>query len=383
MKTPSPLALATGGLISLAIAMGIGRFLYTPVLPVMMSELGLSASQAGLIASFNYIGYFVGALLAGASFIKGKQRSWVLACLVLSSVTTLLMGLTESIPLFLLLRFLGGVASAFILVFSSALIMEYLGQINRPGLTSIHFAGLGVGVILSTCLSWLLIANGSSWSTLWLGSGILCLLAVPLVTYLIPDFSHADKATTPTAKDDQDMMRRITISYGLFGFAYVITATFLIAIARSSGSHEAIESIIWIAFGFAAIISYAVCDWLMKRLGIFNAYAVTCIIMAVGISFSVLWPTTPGLILAAVFLGGTLIGGSGLALNAARLLSGSDPHKAMAIVTASFSLGQIIGPIFAGILKDYSGSYLSPSLTAAMALFIAAALVFRRAWSAP
>ena len=83
-----PIALAFGGAIALASAMGIGRFAYTPILPEMVAALHLSASEAGLIASANFAGYLIGALVAAASFFAPRRRGWMLAALLVSALTT-------------------------------------------------------------------------------------------------------------------------------------------------------------------------------------------------------------------------------------------------------------------------------------------------------
>src|ERR1700744_1522626 len=121
-----PLPLAFGGLIAMAAALGIGRFVYTPILPAMTEALGLSNAQAGLIASANLLGYLVGALLAASPTLPGSSRAWLMGSLAVSACTTGAMGLASSLPAFLALRFVGGAASAFVLVLASALVLDGL-----------------------------------------------------------------------------------------------------------------------------------------------------------------------------------------------------------------------------------------------------------------
>src|SRR5690349_17621861 len=155
----NPVALALGGLIALAAAMGVGRFVYTPILPVMAEALGLSKAGTGLIASANFIGYLIGALLAGAPRLPGGRRSWMLGALAVSALTTGAMGVVTSMPAFLLLRAVGGAASAFVLVLASALVLDRLAAVGRPGLSSVHFAGVGSGIAVSALVVSLLQAG--------------------------------------------------------------------------------------------------------------------------------------------------------------------------------------------------------------------------------
>src|SRR3954453_7407865 len=84
----SATAAALAGLIALAVAIGIGRFVYTPILPPMIETLGLTRSAAGLIASANFLGYFIGALLAAMPNLPGSRRLWLIGSLAVSGITT-------------------------------------------------------------------------------------------------------------------------------------------------------------------------------------------------------------------------------------------------------------------------------------------------------
>src|SRR3954469_212932 len=126
----SPLRLALGGAVAMGCAMGIGRFVYTPVLPFMAEAIPLTASQAGLIASANFLGYLLGAL-ATAFRLPGEPKTWLLGGLVASAVTTGAVGLWPSVAAIAGLRFLGGMASAFVLVFASSLVLEGLAKVGR------------------------------------------------------------------------------------------------------------------------------------------------------------------------------------------------------------------------------------------------------------
>ncbi|KAA3626588.1 MAG: YbfB/YjiJ family MFS transporter, partial [Proteobacteria bacterium] len=167
------LLLALGGLSALAVAMGVGRFLYTPLLPMMEAGLGLSKSQAGLLASSNFLGYLVGALLAASPLVPGSRRAWMLGGLALSAATTAAMGVADGMTTFLALRFAGGVASAFVLVFCSALVVHRLASNGCAAYTPLHFAGVGTGIALSAVLVSLLAMVAVGWRGMWLASGVL------------------------------------------------------------------------------------------------------------------------------------------------------------------------------------------------------------------
>ncbi len=369
---PKPLSLAFGGFVAMAAAMGVGRFVYTPILPFMVEALGLSESEAGLIASANFAGYLAGALLAATPFLPGSRRAWLLGALVASAATTAATGVVSSLPAFLALRFLGGLASAFVLVYASTLVLERLHAAGRGGLSALHFGGVGGGMAISALLVSGLAASDIDWRGQWIASGLASLAAVAVAAALIPNRAEPAPATRSGASGRG--LTPLIAAYGLFGFGYVITATFLVAIVRDSPSIAPLEPMIWLLVGLCAMPSVALWGWAGARLGVLRAYALACAVQALGVAASVLWVSPAGVLLAGILLGGTFMGMTALGLVGARQMAGGDPRRVLALMTAAFGLGQIIGPVFAGMLHDATGSFLGASLTAAGALILAAAL---------
>jgi predicted MFS family arabinose efflux permease len=377
MSAPTfrPFSLAIGGLIALAIAMGVGRFIYTPILPFMFDDLGLTKSQAGLIASANYVGYFLGAILAAVK-LPGSRRAWLLGSLTISGLSTLGIGLVSDTLSFSLLRFIGGAASAFVLLFASALVLERLRNAGETRFSPLYFAGVGSGIAGSAVLVSLLAQAGVGWRGQWLTSGVASLVLVLIVAWLVP--GQAEPAPAVGRGSGRKGLAALVTAYFLFGFGYVITATFLVAMVRSDHNIQALEPYIWIIVGIAAAPSVIIWNWVAARTGVVRAYAIACAVQALGVATSVLWPSMPGVILAAIALGGTIMGLTALGLIAAAQMTSGDPRRVFALMTAAFGLGQIIGPTFAGVLFDQTGSFYSSSLAASAALIIAALLTF---WS--
>jgi predicted MFS family arabinose efflux permease len=365
----TPLSLAIGGLLAMAAGMGVGRFVYTPILPPMVEALGLTKSQAGLIASANFIGYFAGALLAAIRF-PGSRRMWLLGALAMNVVCLAAMGTTTSLAVFLLLRLAAGLASAFILIFASALVLDRLAAAGRSGLSAVHFAGVGSGIAASATL----VACLNDWRTMWEASAVMALVASLAVLVLVPaEQVSAQTATTRAKTTFPKGFAALAIAYGLFGFGYIITATFVVAMVRGSPEIAALEPYIWVMFGLSAVPSVALWTGLARRWGVLRTFAIAALVEAAGVAGSALWITTTTVIAAALLVGGTFMGLTALGLIGARQGDG-DPRGRIALMTASFSFGQILGPAFAGYVYDLAGSLAVPLLAAAAALVVAAVL---------
>jgi predicted MFS family arabinose efflux permease len=370
-----PWRLALGGMAALASGLGVGRFVYTPILPAMAEALHLTSAQAGLIASANFLGYLAGALLAAAPMLRGSRRVYLLAALAVNALTLAGMGASTDYGVHLVLRFIGGLASAFVLVFASALVLDRLAAGGRQRLSAVHFAGVGIGISLSAVTVAALAAAGSGWQAFWFASGALGLAGLALAAGLVPEASP-QPLPRGTSKPAAACfaLRAIIAAYGLFGFGYVITATFIVAIVRAAPEIRALEPVIWVLFGLSAVPSVALWMRIAARLGPLGAFAVAALVEAAGVAASVMWVSTPGILIAVLCLGGTFMGLTALGLISARTLSAGDPRSNLALMTAAFGGGQLVGPAFAGALFDRLGSFGAPTLIAAGALVVAAAL---------
>ena len=376
-----PALLALAGLLSLAVGIGIGRFAYTPILPYMSAGLDLAKSEAGLIASANYLGYLVGALAAAWRAVPGDTRLWLFGALAVSGLSTGAMAFTTSLGAFLVLRFVGGAAGALVMVLASSLVMDRLAAAGRDGWAAVMYAGVGSGIAVSSLAVPAAASGGSDWQAPWFFCGALCLaLSIPVALLLPRPRAPAQAARTARTDTGDGGLLRLIVAYGLVGFGYVITATFVADMVRADPVLQPVEHWVWLCVGLTAAPSVELWGWAGRRWGNERAFAVGCLVEAVGVALSVLGGGIWLILLAAGLLGGTFVGLTAIGLIEARHRSGGDPRRNLALMTAAWGLGQMVGPTLAGVLFDSLGSYAVPSLLATAALAVAAALAASLSW---
>ncbi|MGH8809326.1 MAG: YbfB/YjiJ family MFS transporter, partial [Noviherbaspirillum sp.] len=280
----SPLAKALAGLAALAVAMGIGRFAFTPVLPMMLQDAGLSIASGGLLASANYLGYLVGALSAIAIRIRPERA--IRAGLLAIGIVTLAMGLQLPFAAWLLLRLAAGVASAWVLISVSAWCLESLAGYQRPWLNSLVFAGVGTGIAAAGLLCIVLIQGGAGSPMAWTALGILSLAVLALIWRFFPP--HASVAGDGKRAGSSGFRWnaqaiRLVICYGVFGFGYIIPATFLPVMAKAALQGSPLFGWSWPVFGLAAAFSMLCVAALVRRVGNRRLWMTCHFIMAAGV----------------------------------------------------------------------------------------------------
>lgn len=373
----SPFLIGLAGGAAMAAAMGFGRFVYTLILPGMMEGASLSAADAGLIAGANFAGYLLGAVLAGFGWAAGRERAVAVLGLVATVVLLAAMAMVDGLAAFTVIRFLAGLASALAMVFTSSIVLAQSAR--GESVQILHFGGVGLGIALSSALVFVfnLIAGDGAhgWRSEWIGSAV----AAGVLLMLAMRFLPRPTGGQATVREPQLVWDRplllVTASYGLFGFGYVITATFLVTMARAADAGTSIEFLAWLGTGLAAALSLVVWRGLVRRFGLVATYAACIAVEAVGVLASVLLPPAAGALVGGIFLGLTFMAVTAYGLQLGRRLAADSPRRALASMTAAFGTGQIIGPLVAGWLAEASGSFTWPTVLAASVLAVSAALV--------
>lgn len=370
---------ALAGAVAMAAAMGFGRFSFTPILPGMMAGVPLSAADAGFIASANFVGYLVGAVLGAYGWAAGRERLVALLSLLATAILLAAMAATDSVLVFAVIRFLAGVASAFTLVFTSAIVLSHGAVAGNDHVQAAHFGGPGAGIAISSvmvlALGYVFDDAADGWRADWIGGALFCLVSLGVAWALLPKAPvHTGQAKEPALVWNRPMVL-LTLSYGSFGFGYVITATFLVAIARMSASGPIVEFLCWFIAGVTATIALFIWKPFVRLLGLGGVYVAALIIEAIGVLATVALPHSVAPLIGGALFGATFLAITAYGLQIGRRLSPDSPRRILALMTAAFGVGQIIGPVVAGWIAQVTGNFVLPTIIAAVVLVFCAALV--------
>ncbi|HUL91525.1 MAG TPA: YbfB/YjiJ family MFS transporter [Burkholderiales bacterium] len=367
---------ALAALAALAIAMGIGRFAFTPILPMMLQDAGLTVSDGGWLASANYLGYLIGAL--SAVRLRMRAATAIRAGLAVIGLSTLGMSLREGFLLWLVLRTVAGVASAWVLVFVSAWSLERLAALGRLGLSGVVYAGVGAGIVLAglACLAGM--SSGASSSAAWAVLGLASLAAAAVVW---PAFGSGGAAAGSVLPRNQSKRAggfwRLVICYGAYGFGYIIPGTFLPVMAKQIVSDPLLFGWAWPVFGAAAVAS----TLLVARMAPFvthrGAWAASHWVMAAGVVVPLLLPGLAGILVAALCVGGTFVVITQVGMQEARAVAGEHARTLIAAMTSAFALGQIVGPLAAAYWVRATGGFSGALILAAALLALSAVALMR------
>ena len=390
-------AIALAGMVSLAVAMGIGRFAFTPLLPMMLDERVIDLPSASWLASANYLAYMLGAMLCTLQpWIWSRFRglpaigyaTLVRAGLVATSLLTLAMA--AHLPaVWPTLRFGAGIATAVVFVFTSSWCLARLGRIGAPELGGVIYAGPGIGIVVSGLF-------GSGFAAMQWGSAagwlILGLLAAALTASVWRVFQGREERLVALHRSAFANGRRadnaavggrgekslFALGYGMQGFGYIITATFLPVIAAEALPGSAWLDLFWPLFGCGAVAGALLATRFPVNGDRRYLMAGAHVVQALGIAVGIWRPSLAGFAIGSFLVGLPFTALTLFAMQEARRLQPGAAASFIGLITVAYGIGQILGPPLVAVLLGFSatrGEGFSMSLqVAAAALLFGAAL---------
>lgn len=387
--------LAFIGLYCLAVVMGYGRFLFTATLPDIMGQLSLSTTIAGWLASINYIGYFIGALIA--MFVP-QRSTWhsMMVWTIVSIITTMLLVIPNmSLNLWYVIRLLAGIASGVAMILSSSFIIQRLSTARRSVLSALHYAGIGVGISASAILTWWLLVLGYHFDVIWLVAGLSSLPLLWLLRAIKPNVSTLSDSSHPNPRlslyqtylsfkqalyeavaGHHKAIALLSASYVLAGFGYITSATFLPVMADQRLTTQTYTGLlIWLVVGIFAMLSNPIWGALAKRIGEIKTLIGLTVLQAFGMCLPIWFDGAGGLYGNAAILGLTFVGMVSMTLNLIKNINPAYSNLLIGLATLAYALGQFLGPLVTVALAGQGGNFNAGLLVAAIGLGIGVILL--------
>jgi MFS family permease len=354
---------------AMAVGMGVGRFVYTPILPLMTARAGLSPQWGAAIATANYAGYLAGAMAGVAVPALLRSRTVYRSSLIVVVVTLALMPVLTSDASWAALRFVAGCASALVFMVAASALLTGL-RAHGEHLVGHGFGGAGIaasGVLV-------LVLRHGTWQDSWWSAAVLGAVLSVAAWPLRPSATDDDRTERGGWPAGRRWFTSLLLAYTLEGVGYIIAGTFLVAAIDQTAS-TTLGGSAWIIVGVAAVPSAALWAGLSRIWSRPTLLAVALGAQAVGIALPALIGGTTAALASAVLFGATFLGVATVALATGAHLR---TPRAVAILTTGYSVGQIAGPILVTPMLHHS--YQSALLAGAVivALATVAALVLRR-----
>ncbi|HEY9066153.1 MAG TPA: YbfB/YjiJ family MFS transporter [Burkholderiaceae bacterium] len=368
--------IALAGAVSLAVAMGIGRFAFTPLLPMMLADGVVDLHAASWLASANYLGYLAGALLCTFQPWIWARMAWLPAIhapgmvrggLVATALLTLAMALPwpATWPVW---RFAAGVASAIVFVYTSGWCLAQLARLRASATGGAIYTGPGAGIVISGLAVGPMIAWHWSAATGWLIFGALSFGLTATVWHTFRRTPEDGSSGTPPAATGaagsqpaaqphgRAEIGALAFAYGLAGFGYIITATFLPVIARGALPGSPWLDFFWPIFGLGVVVGALLATRLRVSGDLRRLLALAYLMQAAGIAASLWSPTLAGFAIGSLLLGLPFTAITFFAMQEVRRLRPASAASTMGLLTAIYGVGQIVGPPLAALMLHWTGS---------------------------
>ena len=355
-----PWQVTVGGICGLVLTIGLARFAYTPLLPSLQAQTGLTDAAAGTLASINYAGYMSGAL-AAAWIENPRWRHWLYSTgLWMALLCTAAMAIAPYMPAWLVLRYIAGLCGATGMLLGSGLVLGWLMRHGHRPELGLHFIGIGLGIVFSAVGSWALSFYWSDWQGQWLSLSVLALLFfIPAWRWRppVPAQAVALAAEDSPAAVSKRWAWTMLASYFAAGWGFVISATFTVAIVEREPALAGQGALAWALVGLSAMPAVFIWDRVARRWGDIRALLMAFGLQTLAVVLPAVSGSLPAALLGAVGYGATFIGIVSLTLALVGRRSPHNPGKAMARLTLSYGTAQIIAPVIAGVMAQSSGNF--------------------------
>lgn len=386
------LSLALGS----AIALGLARFSYGLLLPVMREDLDWSYLVAGTMNTANALGYFIGALSSPAMMKRMSVHHFFISSAIITGVFLFLSGCTDQTSLLFIYRVIAGIASAWIFVAGGVLISQ-LGTIhsNKSGLMlGIFYAGPGLGIVLSSLIlpffnDWgVKISWDHSWQLSWYALSILCLIFTLILVKPISSIPAIPPKSSGHSGTPLKSYVPALMGYFMFGVGYIGYMTFVVALLKQLGLSNSTLNIFYAILGFSVMASSRLWAQMLdyfkggQSLAILNTLlGIASLIPALIAIYDI---PLSNLILLSIFGSGVLFGAVFLSAVASTTafvkhnMPASDWVGGITAFTSIFAAGQIIGPTIAGWISDGQGGLARGLLFSGLALLLGGLIATRQ-----
>ena len=351
------------GMLALFIVMAIGRFAYTPILPFMQVSEHMDSAQAGFLATINYLGYLIGAIIPMYFIFKSKAIDLKIYLLI-NIMTTILMGVTEAYSLWAILRLVSGITSGTVFVLASNIVLEALRQAQKSNISGLLYSGVGLGIFASSIYIFFETHN-DNWQLTWIVLGIFSLLGGAFLIFGMRDNptikTHQSQHTNVDEKPplNAKFIRYFSIAYFCEGAGYIITGTFLVAIVKSIPELADYAALSWMFVGLGAIPSTVLWSVIAEKMGYDKATYCAFILQIIGVSLPILSNHIVVLIISSILFGSTFLGLTTLFMSTGQTLMYQSGGKSnlVASLTVIYSVGQMVAPAISGVLIGPSNNY--------------------------
>ncbi|EJM2428760.1 YbfB/YjiJ family MFS transporter [Staphylococcus pseudintermedius] len=364
------------GMIALFIVIALGRFAYTPILPFMQLDTGLDNKSVGLLATFNYLGYLIGAMLP--IFYIMKNKVFDLKCYLLLNVATMLLfGVTDHFVIWSLLRLLNGISSGAVFVLASNIVLEALHLARREGIAGLLYSAVGLG-LFSSSLFIFLYTDVTDWreTWIWLGSAAFILTLIIIVCLrenpTLPEpASHKAHGPEKVIRYSKKFYIPFAIAYFCEGAGYIITGTFLVAIVKTMPTLSEYAALSWMFVGLGAIPATVLWSMIGQRIGICLSVILAFLLQIVAVLMPIFTVNAFAIALSSMIFGATFLGLTTLFMSKSHQITfETKGNNLVAVMTLIYSVGQMIAPYISGILIERTHSYNDALIFAAAILVV-------------